>query len=103
MDEPLKDPVLKDVRIQRLVLYLLLKGEPINMREFVFAAEISINNGKPLRERMEELGLLMVSEPKIRTGTDLEIRLTKEGEEVGRKLLETHHASKRARAAAERK
>ena len=102
------DELFEDPRALRVMFHLLAKGSPINMREFIFAAEITLRTAKPLRERMEkEWGVLAVGEPKIRTTTEMEIRLTREGEEIARKLAEVHPlfevAKRKARLASERK
>jgi hypothetical protein len=78
MDELLDDPA--SLRILRL----LLNG-PMNMKTFTYESRKSPKHAKTLRENMERLGLLVVDEAARAT---FDIRLTREGEQIAKLLLE---------------
>jgi hypothetical protein len=63
-----------------LILRLLATNGPMNVREFGFYTRMREATARALRDRMQnEWGLITVGPARIRTTTDLEIGLTKEG------------------------
>lgn len=75
------------------VIPVIFEKKAVNMREFTFYGQMTEKTAREVREGLrQKWGLIVVLDPDEKTTNDMEIRLTKEGEEVARALLSAEPA-----------
>lgn len=99
LDDLFEDP--KSHQMLRMLRIVREKG-PMNMRTFTFYAEMAPRHSDALRDDLEARGLLQVGTPAIRKKSDVEIRITQEGESLLGSLADARAIAERAHRNAKR-
>jgi hypothetical protein len=100
----MEDDFFEDPKSAQVIrkLRILVKEGPVNMRAFTFHAEMAPRHSEALRHRLVELGLVQVDSQSIRGARNLEIKVTKEGEELLKTLSAPRAVVERARRKAKK-